>query len=88
METPKRDRPEAGRPGQRERSQRALQGTENLKRGGSANMPGPARASGMNRCRRVERTVAEPVVQQIDGSPLVVLCAGRLIRAGMAVASA
>jgi len=28
METPKRDRPEAGRPGQRERSQRALQGNE------------------------------------------------------------
>jgi hypothetical protein len=28
METPKRDRPEAGRPGQRERDQRALQGTK------------------------------------------------------------
>jgi hypothetical protein len=31
METPKRDRPEAGRLGQRERDQRALQGTKTLR---------------------------------------------------------
>jgi hypothetical protein len=84
-EAPKRDRPEAGRPGQRERRQRALQGTYgNLTRGARPNEPGPRRGTLCRASRESGRSGRSCNLRVA----LVVLRARRLIRRGEAVAGA
>jgi hypothetical protein len=68
MKTPKRDRPEAGRPGQRERSQLALQGTKTSREApdqhsGARHVDGGTHA----RVPHVEPAVVGPVVTITTG---------------------
>jgi len=77
-----------GRPPRIARAQPvSVAGDENLKRGGSASIPGPACSKGHARVpQHVEPAVVGPVVQHDQRVALVVLGAGRLIRSSQAVA--